>query len=68
MDSGLSQIAMEDGVSLNQGIAVANGQKIGVVETGSDFLKHRSAKARPTEMLTELDKAERQAPSQGDEV
>lgn len=42
-----ARLAREDGVSLNQWIAVAIAQKIGVVETASDFLKRRAGKARP---------------------
>ena len=34
-----ARLAKEDGVSLNQWISVAIAQKIGVVETASDFLK-----------------------------
>ena len=68
MESGRPQIAKEDGVSLNQGITVAIGQKIGVVETGAVFLKRRAGKARSTDMLAYLDKTKREAPPQGDEV
>lgn len=37
-------------------------------ETASDFLKRRSGKARPEDMLPFLDKAGREAPPQGDEI
>ncbi len=63
-----ARLAKEDGVSLNQWIAVAIAQKIGVVETASDFLKRRAGKARPSDMLPFLDKAKREAPPVGDEV
>lgn len=63
-----ARLAREDGVSLNQWIAVAIAQKIGVVETASDFLKRRAGKARPSDMLPFLDKAKREAPPIGDEV
>ena len=63
-----ARLAKEDGVSLNQWIAVAIAQKIGVVETASDFLKRRAGKARPSDMLPFLDKAKREAPPIGDEV
>ena len=45
-----ARLAKEDGVSLNQWIAVAIAQKIGVVETASDFLKRRAGKARPNDI------------------
>lgn len=63
-----ARLAREDGVSLNQWIAVAIAQKIGVVETASDFLKRRAGKARPADMLPFLDKAKREAPPTGDEA
>ena len=63
-----ARLAKEDGVSLNQWIAVAIAQKIGVVETASDFLKRRAGKARPGDMLPFLNKAKREAPPIGDEV
>lgn len=63
-----ARLAKEDGVSLNQWIAVAIAQKIGVVETASDFLKRRAGKARPSDMLPFLDKAKREALPIGDEV
>lgn len=63
-----ARLAKEDGVSLNQWIAVAIAQKIGVVETASDFLKRHAGKARPSDMLPFLDRAKREAPPIGDEV
>lgn len=63
-----ARLAREDGVSLNQWIAVAIAQKIGVIETASDFLKRRAGKARPKDMLPFLNKAKREAPPVGDEV
>ena len=63
-----ARLAKEDGVSLNQWIAVAIAQKIGVVETASDFLKRRAGKARPKDMLPFLDKAKREAPPAEDEL
>jgi hypothetical protein len=63
-----ARLAREDGVSLNQWIAVALAQKIGVVETAADFLKQRAGKARPEDMLAFLDKAKRAVPPVGDEV
>ena len=63
-----ARLAKEDGVSLNQWIAVAIAQKIGVVETASDFLKRRADKARPGDMLPFLDKARQDVPPVGDEL
>ncbi len=39
------RLAEEDGVSLNQWIAVAVAEKIGVVETAAEFFKKRAGKA-----------------------
>jgi hypothetical protein len=36
------RLAREDGVSLNQWIASAVAQKVGVVETASEFFKRRA--------------------------
>ena len=63
-----ARLAKEDGVSLNQWISVAIAQKIGVVETASDFLKGRADKARPEDMLPFLDKAKLETPPVGDEL
>ncbi len=63
-----ARLAKEDGVSLNQWIAVAIAQKIGAVETASDFLKRRAGKARPDDMLPFLDKAKKETPPMGDEI
>jgi len=53
---------------LNQWIAAAIAQKIGAVETASDFLKRRAGKARPQDMLPFLDKAKKEPPAVGDEM
>ncbi|WP_341632113.1 toxin-antitoxin system HicB family antitoxin [Sphingomonas agri] len=63
-----ARLAKEDGVSLNQWIAVAIAQKIGAVETASDFLKRRAGKSRPEDMLQFLDKAKKEPPPIGDEI
>ena len=63
-----ARLAKEDGVSLNQWIAVAIAQKIGVVETAADFLMRRTGKARPEDMLPFLDGAKQEAPPVGDEI
>ena len=63
-----ARLAKEDGVSLNQWIAVAIAQKIGVVETASDFLKRRAGESQPGDMLRFLDRAKHEGPPVGDEV
>jgi hypothetical protein len=39
------RLAKEDGVSLNQWIAAAVAQKVGVVETAAEFFANRAGKA-----------------------
>ena len=39
------RLAEEDGVSLNQWIAVAVAEKVGVVETAAEFFKRRAGEA-----------------------
>jgi hypothetical protein len=39
------RLAKEDGVSLNQWIAAAAPEKVGVVETAAEFFKKRAGKA-----------------------
>jgi hypothetical protein len=62
------RLAREDGVSLNQWIAVAVAEKIGAVETAADFLKQRAGNAKPVDLLPFLDKAGNEAPPVGDEI
>jgi HicB family len=68
LKAAAQRLAKEDGVSLNQWIAVSIAQKIGVVETAADFLKQRAGNARPIDMLPFLDGAKREAPPIGDEI
>jgi hypothetical protein len=63
-----ARLAKEDGVSLNQWIAVAIAQKIGAVETAADFLKRRAGDARPSDLIPYLDRALRSPPVSGDEL
>ena len=63
-----ARLAKEDGVSLNQWIAVAIAQKIGVVETAADFLTRRAGNASPADMLAFLDAARREAPPVDDRL
>ena len=45
------RLAKEDGVSLNQWIAVAVAEKVGVVETAAEFFKKRAGKATGTGLM-----------------
>lgn len=51
------RLAKEDGVSLNQWIAVAVAQKVGVVETTADFFKQRAGSATGKGLLAYLENA-----------
>jgi len=48
------RLAKEDGVSLNQWIAAAVAEKIGVVETATEFFKKRAGKAKGDGLMTFL--------------
>lgn len=45
-----ARLAKEDGVSLNQWIATAVAQKIGVVETAAAFFRRRAGNATPGDL------------------
>lgn len=51
------RLAKEDGVSLNQWIASAVAQKVGVVETASEFFAVRAAKGSSADLLDMLRRA-----------
>jgi len=53
------RLAKEDGVSLNQWIAVAVAEKVGVAETAAEFFKKRAGKATGARLMKFL----RQAPN-----
>lgn len=61
-----SRLAKEDGVSLNQFIAVAVAEKVGAIETASEFLKRRAAKAKPSDLMRFLRGAPNVAPAERD--
>ena len=63
-----ARLAKEDGVSLNQWIAVAIAQKIGVIETASAFLAKRAGTARPEDLLSFLNGAKHEPLPAGDEL
>ena len=51
------RLAKEDGVSLNQWIAVAVAQNVGVVETAADFFRQRKGSATGDGLLAYLENA-----------
>jgi hypothetical protein len=61
------RLAREDGVSLNQWIAVAVAQKVGAVETAAAFLRRRAGGATPSDLTRFLDEAADEPPAPGDE-
>ena len=67
-DRTVARLAKEEGVSLNQCIAIAIAQKVGVVETASHFLRRRAGNASAAGMMPFLERAKREAPPSGDEV
>ena len=62
-----AKLAKEDGVSLNQWIAAAVAEKVGVVETAAQFFKRRAGKSKPADLLWFLDHAPKGDPQRGDE-
>jgi hypothetical protein len=62
------RLAREDGVSLNQWIASAVAQKVGVVETAADFFGKRVGKATGSGLMKFLRTAPKAAPEPGDEM
>jgi HicB family len=57
-----ARLAKEDGVSLNQWIASAVAQKVGVSETVAHFLSARAGNANPADMMDALNAAPDVAP------
>jgi len=62
------RLAKEDGVSLNQWIAVAVAQKVGVSETAAEFFARRGAAAEPAELLAVLRRAPDALPHEEDRL
>lgn len=60
------RLAKEDGVSLNQWIAVAVAEKIGVVETAAEFFQQRAAKATGAKLMKFLRNAPKVQPEPED--
>ena len=62
------RLAREDGGSLNQWIAVAVAQKVGVVETAADFFRKRAGKATGAGLMRLLRIAPKAAPETDDQL
>jgi hypothetical protein len=62
------RLAKEDGVSLNQWIAVAVAEKVGVVETAAEFFERRAGHAKPSDLRRFLRRVPNVAPDGGDEI
>ncbi len=60
------RLAKEDGVSLNQWIAVAVAEKVGVAETAVDFFKRRAGKATGEGLMRFLRRAPKVRPEADD--
>lgn len=60
------RLAQEDGVSLNQWIAAAVAQKVGVVETAAEFFRKRAGKATGDRLIELLRKAPNVVPDPED--
>ncbi|MXX07295.1 MAG: pilus assembly protein HicB [Gammaproteobacteria bacterium] len=63
-----ARLAKDDGVSLNQWIAVAVAQKIGAVETAAEFFVRRGAGSARGDLKRHLDNAPDAPPQPGDEL
>lgn len=63
-----ARLAKEDGVSLNQWIAVAVAQKVGAVETAAEFFKRRANGRTGEGFGGILDKIPARKPELGDEL
>jgi hypothetical protein len=62
------RLAKEDGVSLNQWIASAVAQKVGIVETAADFFKKRAGKATGEGLMKFLRTAPKTEPDPEDAI
>jgi hypothetical protein len=57
-----ARLAKEDGVSLNQFISVAVAEKVGALESAAEFLRRRSGKSKPKDLLRYLRRAPNRKP------
>jgi hypothetical protein len=62
------RLAQEDGVSLNQWIASAVAEKVGVVETAAEFLKERAGQKTGNRLMEFLRNAPNIIPEPEDKV
>ena len=62
------RLAKEDGVSLNQWIAVAVAEKVGVVETAAEFFKKRARGATGSGLMRFLRNAPKVSPELEDKI
>jgi len=62
------RLAKEDGVSLNQWIAAAVAEKIGVIDTAAEFFKKRAGKAKGHGLMKFLRNAPNVQPDAEDEL
>lgn len=62
------RLAQEDGVSLNQWIAVAVAEKVGVMETAAEFFRRRAGKATGEGLMKFLRSAPNAAPEPEDKL
>ena len=63
-----AELARIDGVSLNQFIAAAVAEKVGVLRTADEFLKQRAGRSSPQDLVRYLRAAPKVPPAEGDAV
>ena len=63
-----ARLAAADGVSLNQFIAAAVAEKVGVMETAAEYLARRAGKSKPADLTRFLKGAPNVKPHPSDEV
>ena len=61
-----ARLAKEDGVSLNQFIAVAVAEKVGTMDAAHEFLQRRAGKAKPADLMRHLRRAPDAKPAPDD--
>lgn len=62
------RLAKEDGVSLNQWIAVAVAEKVGTIETAAEFFKKRAGDATGASLMKFLRNAPKASPEPEDKL
>jgi len=62
------KLAKEDGVSLNQWIAAAVAEKVGVIEAAAEFFKKRAGKAKADRLTKFLRHAPKVPPRSEDRI